>query len=266
MTSTRWEHLITAQPAAATVQALTFRRHWDNSMTTPVLLECSDHREYVVKGLRPDNASPNRNARSIITDAVVARLGRALGAPVPAPMLVDVPEALVKSEPRMHHVAPGPWHGLEYVRRCTGREKVQHVDENREAFARLALLYGWFKAGDHQLIYDNDAPHMVHSVDHGLFLGDGWTVEMLSTLPPPVPDQEICDACWFSAAELREAANGLAEVSDGSIAGAVAAPPSSWGVSWTDRVALAEVLAARRDALVELLVDGDPGARALQRS
>jgi hypothetical protein len=254
VTARRWQRLIAAQPAAATVEATTFRRHWDNSMTTPVLLECSDRRRYVVKGLRPCNGSPIRNARSIVTDAVVARLGRALGAPVPAPMLVGVPEELVNGEPRLEHIAPGVWHGLEFVPNCTNREKVQHVDENRVQFARLALLYGWFSAGDHQLIYDSDAPHSVHSVDHGLFLGDGWTLETLMALQPVVPDPEICDACSFSTGELRQAADALANVSDESIAAAVASPVSSWGVTAAERLALAEVLAARRDALVDVLV------------
>ena len=45
--------------------------------------------------------------------------------------------------------------------------------------ALLAVMYGWFQAGDNQLLYRKTPPELVFSVDHGHFFPGGpeWTVE-----------------------------------------------------------------------------------------
>lgn len=64
----------------------------------PVLLECNDGGSYVVKG--------KQAGRQIVNDQVIAALGRSMGAPVPVPMLVDVPAELIALEPELQQLAP----------------------------------------------------------------------------------------------------------------------------------------------------------------
>jgi hypothetical protein len=257
----QWQRLLDASPSTGTTtHAVTFRKRW-NSMSNPVLVECADHKEYVLKGLQPNHGNPAQLARAIVTEAVVARVAVSLGAPVPAAILVELGSELVQAEPQLQHMAPGACHATELCLNCTERESIGHVAENRQAFARLAVLYGLFVAADHQMIYDVDPPYAVHSVDHGLFIGDTWTIATLLTLPPPAIDAVISSACSFSADELGAAGNHLAAITDEAIASAVAAPPDAWGIAQVERLALAAKLAERRDMLSELLLRDDHGGQ-----
>jgi hypothetical protein len=230
-------------------------------MSNPVLVECANGKEYVLKGLQPSHGNPAQLARALVTEAVVARVALMLMAPVPAAILVELSSELVQAEPQLQHMAPGPCHATELCLNCTERESIGHVAENRQAFARLAVLYGLFVAADHQMIYDVDPPYAVHSVDHGLFIGDTWTIATLLALPAPAIDAVISSGCGFSADELRDAGNHLAALTDEAIASAVASPPDVWGIALVERLALAAKLADRRDILSELLLKDDLGGQ-----
>lgn len=260
-TEDRWRRLIDASPSAGTTtHAVTFRKRW-TSMSNPVLVECANGKEYVLKGLQPSHGNPAQLARALVTEAVVARVALMLMAPVPAAILVELSSELVQAEPQLQHMAPGPCHATELCLNCTERESIGHVAENRQAFARLAVLYGLFVAADHQMIYDVDPPYAVHSVDHGLFIGDTWTIATLLALPAPAIDAVISSGCGFSADELRDAGNHLAALTDEAIASAVASPPDVWGIALVERLALAAKLADRRDILSELLLKDDLGGQ-----
>ena len=260
-TEDRWRRLIDASPSAGTTtHAVTFRKRW-TSMSNPVLVECANGKEYVLKGLQPSHGNPAQLARALVTEAVVARVALMLMAPVPAAILVELSSELVQAEPQLQHMAPGPCHATELCLNCTERESIGHVAENRQAFARLAVLYGLFVAADHQMIYDVDPPYAVHSVDHGLFIGDTWTIATLLALPAPAIDAVISSGCGFSADELRDAGNHLAALTDEAIASAVASPPDVWGIALVERLALAAKLADRRDIISELLLKDDLGGQ-----
>ncbi len=108
--------------------------------------------------------------RMIVTDHIVGRLGHAVSAAVGAPTLVDVPADLIAAEAQMAHMTAGVAHGSRWIPDCS-QGGIEHVvvPENRDRFARLALLYGWVVAADRQFIYQNQDPRLVHSVDHGHF-------------------------------------------------------------------------------------------------
>src|SRR4051794_7290268 len=157
-----WRALIAAKLAQPrrVARAETYLTKWE-SFSMPVLVECDDRQEYVIKG--------RQIGRAVVNEHVVARLGHALGAPVGEPAFVDVPAELIALESELRHIPPGIAHGSPFLRDCSDRLWIEHTGapENRERFARLAVLYGWMHAGDRQLIYANAAPHLVHSVDHG---------------------------------------------------------------------------------------------------
>ncbi len=250
MKSEQWRGLIQAVLSSqlTIIQATTFLKTWGSS-SRPVLLRCRDGRDYVVKG--------RQAGRMIVNDHIVGRLGAGLGAPVGDVALVDLPTTLIKAEPNLQHMSPGVSHATRLIPRVGERESILHVNvpENRMRFALLAVLYGWVLAADHQFLYENQPPHLVHSVDHGHFFpgGPDWTTASLRGAGDPAIDSTLAGACTFTAEEIRPAGEALAQLSDRVVATAVAAPLEDWGLTLEERVALAEYLAVRRDRLAEVL-------------
>lgn len=239
-----WTRLFADASRPAVVTAETFVEAYGTA-SKPVRLICddgADGAEYVVKG--------RQAGRMIVTDQIVGRIGSGLGMPVGSPALVDVPAELIAAEPEMAHLAPGIAHGSEWIPDCA-QGGVEHCADNRERFADLALLYGWALASDHQFIYTTASPRIVYSVDHGHFFAGSttWTTQTLSAAPTAEPDQTICGQCGLTDDELNASRTRIGPVSDELISSAVAAPPDDWGITPEERVAVAEYLALRRDAL-----------------
>jgi hypothetical protein len=188
-----------------------------------------------------------------VNDQVVAALACSMGAPVPMPALVEVPPELIAAQPELQHLAPGVSHGLTWVPGCTERQGLANTNpENNERFARLAALYGWIHAGDHQFIYTNASPHLVHSVDHGHFFPDGpeWTITSLQSAGPADLDPTIHASLSWDDAQRSAVRKGMASMSDEVIANAVSRPPDEWGLSSSERLELASYLSRRRDEVV----------------
>jgi hypothetical protein len=230
-----------------TVRAQTFLQEW-NSFSHPVALSCDDGNVYVVKG--------RQIGHPVITEQVIALLGMALGAPVGEPILVDVPAELIAAEPALAFLQPGIAHGNLFHEGYSNRSEVEHHGElqNRTRFALLAVLYGWAKACDHQLIYRNMPPHLVLSVDHGHFLwgGTAWGEGILAAAPPATVDEIIASTCSLTVAELDTALERLARVLEAHIVAAVATPPDEWGITPSERVALVSYFSRRQQDLLLL--------------
>jgi hypothetical protein len=226
------------------VTAHTFIKKWATA-SQPVLLRCDNDREYVVKGTQA--------GRMVVNDQVVARLGRLAGAPVGVPALVDVPQGLIDAEPEMQHIAAGISHGTEFLVGCSERQSYEHASEvaNQPRFAALAFLFGWMHAGDHQFLYENAHPHLVHSVDHGHFFPNGpnWDSGSLAGAVPPEVDGGIVAGASLSAALIDTARAAFRPAADSAIAASVAAAPPSWGITEDEGEALCSYIANRRDVL-----------------
>lgn len=252
--SADWARLVSeASRSSPVVVARTFRRDW-SSFSRPVLLACNDNREYVVKAPQANHSDPASLLRSLVNDHVVADLGAHLQAPLPRSVLVEIPPELVAIEANMQHLLAGLGHGTELLLDCGDRANIAHITANRERYAALAVLYGWCQASDHQMIFENDPPHLVHSVDHGHFFGGpNWTTATLAGAPTAEPDALIVSTAALTPDELRPAGHRLVAVTNVDLATAVALPPDEWGLLPDERVALARYLAERRDRLVHVL-------------
>lgn len=240
-----WTQLVAqADRVTAAVVAHTYVQKWP-SASQPVKVICDDGREHIVKGAQ--------TGRMAVNDQVVARFGRLAGAPVGEPTLVDVPQALIDAEPEMAHMTTGAGHGTVFISECSERLAYEHAAENanRPRFATLALLFGWIHASDHQFIYENATPRLVHSVDHGHFFPNGpnWDAASLAGAPRPTPDTEIVAGASVSTQDLDTARAGFVLPTNEEIAGVVANIPAAWGLTAPDAAALAAYLATRRDIL-----------------
>jgi hypothetical protein len=224
---------------------MTFLRVW-GSYSRPAAVSCDDGLVYVVKGLQAGGADM---AKPITTEQIIAASGRLVGAPVVDTVLVDVAD-LVAIEPQLAHLQPGLTHGVRFIPDCSDRmwTDYAHIAENRPRFGAIAVMYSWVGASDHQVIYENQHPHLVYTVDHGHFLpgGTNWTVATLQAAPAATGVDPQFGAIGLVEAELRQPASLLRGLQPAEIAGAVALPPDAWGVTLQERVAIADYLERRR--------------------
>jgi len=244
-------HAIGNRPAP--IKAHTYLQSWE-TQSKPVALICDGGEKYVVKALQINRPEMRR---LMVNEQIVARLGELMHAPVPRAAPIEVPAELIAAESKMAQIIPGVSHGLQFVENVSERMAVDHtgVEENRPRFARLAILYGWVGAADHQFVYGKASPYLAHSVDHGNFFPGGmnWTQASLVGAPNAQPDATVTAACNLTAQELNQAINELATIDEHSLACAVALPPDTWGLSMEERLALLEFLIRRRDELLATL-------------
>ena len=221
-----------------------------------MLYRCADQQQYVVKGPQV--------ARTLVTEQVVGALAAAIDAAVPPVRLVDVPAALCEPFIKLG-VRCGLSHGSLFVRDvidadACGRHGAR--GPNRARMARLAILYGWVAASDHQFLFERRSPRTVWSVDHGNFFpgGPDWSIDALLRSDIVAPDPRIVREASLGPAELAKGCLPLRSVGPAVIAQAVAAPVDAWGVSMQERVELAMFLERRRRRMVALF-DATEGGR-----
>lgn len=252
MSDEQWDAWIAAAQAedVPVVDAETVverHRTWSQAVT----LVCDDGNPYVVKAIQPTR--PEVMGRAMTAEQVVARLGLRLSAPIPAVALVNISQELIDiAGYDLQHLSAGLAHGLRLEPLCGGRVPVKAAttDRNKHAYGRLAVLYGWTKADDAQLIQKLDGDGDVFSVDHGHFLpgGPNWTAQKLDEDDSsPEPYGPLLTGAHPQA--LTEAQDAARATDDPAIAAVVGKARSEWGVPRADLVALARYLAARRDTL-----------------
>jgi hypothetical protein len=232
----------------APVRAMTYIRKWETS-SKPVALMCDDGQTYVVKALQNNNPLMGR---VMVTEQVVARIGLLIGAPVSGVALVDVPAALISTQPEMQHLNHGVAHGSKFMAEVTEQMGLEPAHPlNRDRFARLAVLYGWVSASDLQFVYNKVEPRLVHSVDHGHFLvgGPNWTLTSLAQPSIAQLDATVTNACSLTSEEKDNAVRYLFNIDNHAVAEIVSIPPVEWGFADDERVAFLDYLLRRRDQI-----------------
>jgi hypothetical protein len=234
------------------IQAVEFTRAW-RTKSEPVLLECEDGFDYVVKG--------QQAGRQIVNDQLVARLGELLQAPVGKPAIISIPRELIDNEPNLSDFRAGTAHGTRWIENCSDVRCFSASDliatdapDNRSRLVLLAVLYSWTHANDHQFLYKKNPPRLIYSVDHGHFFPNSpnWRVEDLENDTFEGFDA-IFDHCNFNESELAEARERLEAIAESQILQIVAAPPPDWDFTIEERVAMMAYLVKRQQELIEFL-------------
>lgn len=245
----RWKALleVAINKPRQTVKAIDFIEA-KRTKAQPVILECDDSREYVVKG---QNAG-----RQIVNEQIVARLGLLLGAPIPETQIVEIPDELIQLEKNLAHIPAGTAHGSLYLRdtyfdRCliaTGE------DVNRPRLALLAVLYGWVGANDRQYLFTNETPRLIYSIDHGHFFPNSpnWTANDLAIAQNAQLDPAFVSECHFTPPEIDQAITALVNINEGEIVDAVAYPPTEWGITIDERTMMLQYLIKRQFQILAL--------------
>jgi hypothetical protein len=228
------------------------------SASKPQKFKCSDNRLYAVKFKQ----NTHGDGKGIFNEQVATALGQLLGAPVAPVELVRISQGLAdelnaSEDPNKvdFEGQAGLHHGSRWKDNQSGRQQIAHVDENREAFGALDVLFAWGSCqGDQQWIYDNDPPHAVLSTDHSPFFGGlGWDANSLRGTQEAVVQDPVLGQAGLTPEDRKLALDKLAAVGTADIIHAVASPPAEWGVTREERLALAEYLLARKDRVIELL-------------
>lgn len=242
--SEEWRRLLAGAGVAPTRVVAESFDHAYSTASQPRRVKCSDGQYYVVKG--------RIAGKTMVNDQLVGRLGAAMGAPVGDVALVEIPQLLVDADPQMSPVTAGIVHGSRFMREVSNERQnlaPLDLDVNRERFALLAILYGWVGASDHQVLYREQPPKLVFSVDHGHFFPNGpeWTIDhLLHSAASAAPDATVVAQCGLTGGDLLPAAAALAAVTEEVIAGAISALPPDWPFPGHERLAMAQYLDRRR--------------------
>lgn len=227
----------------------------------------SDGSVWVLKGRRPWVNPDLRIHRTLFNDQTVARIGLALGAPVPSSALVRVTDAFIAAHATvLTDHQHGIFHGSAMIDGTVSRFRVwpePSVLANRPRFALMAVLFGWVLGVDHHETVQDDK-NLVWSIDHDLCMGgrrwmaddflrgepaglDEWSFTM-GGQPSPHPTLELHD--------LRGAMSALRRIQPATVAAAVAASPDEWEIERHERILAAKFLWDRR---CQLLAKEDSG-------
>lgn len=219
------------------------------SASQPQKFRCNDGRVYAVKF----KGNPYGNGRAIYTEQVVALLGHLIGVPVAEVELVSVTAELLGALNITIGGVPaqaGIHHGSRWQDGFSDRaDFIRYAEQNREAFGALRVLYSWVHcAGDHQVIYRNEEPHDVLSVDHSCFIADqaGWSVETLRSLQDACQFDQQFDPLGLTEEECSAAVDRLEAITNEEIAHVAATPPDEWGIPPAEREAFAGYVSRRR--------------------
>lgn len=225
-----------------TVIARTFIRTMGTSFSSPVQLKCDDGHSYIVKS--------SSYGLATATEQIVARLAPVISSPVPETRLVSISQSLLDDNKLgMNKFQEGLAHGLRFMPNCTDKSGIEHqnLSINRQKFASLAVLYGWFHlGGDHQFFYDKTT-NEVYSFDHGFFFPNGpnWSEMSLDSYKIVQLDPLITGACTFTQPEIAAAKLPLAIVTSEHVATAIMSPPDDWQITMPMRLKAAEYLMSR---------------------
>lgn len=215
----------------------------------------ADGKRWAVKTRFKPNA--HGGGHGLAAERIAGLAGALIGAPVPCVELMEIDAPFLPTSVDMAG-EPVPPVGLHHASLWRdgygGRAELAYVAENRPALGALHILYLWLPCtGDHQLIYQNDPPHGVLSVDHSCFLpgGPDWTAATLAGGMGVLGDQPFFDAAGLTDADREAALHRLRAVSREQIATLAASVPREWGISVTERIAVAECLEARCQLVIQ---------------
>jgi hypothetical protein len=254
MTEPGWSELVETalNVTRPLLSAVTFYGCPYPSRNQPAVFRCSDGFDYVVK------ARTRVPIRFTVNDAVAAKLGLSMVAPVLDPKIVYVHPDLVTGVPILHDFRPGHCYGTLQDPDLSDRFGVKEANwsYNRPRFAKIAVLWGLLNVeGDHQLQYKKQSPYEVFAIDHeeSIAAGGHWTEALLPGQPTPVCHTWITSQANVTSAELIAVKPFLTSITREGVAKAAAFPPDSWHISTEERVALASFLWDRIQVLLSNL-------------
>ncbi len=191
----------------------------------------SDGQRYWLKPLN------NRQSERVpITEQIVGRVGRLVGAPVCEVCTVRISDELAgESTGRGFQVRSGIAHGSREVPKAVESRRFEHRDrdDNASRYVGYAVLFDWCWGGDAQGLHAAGEDMCFFSHDHGWFLppeGPTWCIASLdANVGLPRPFQHPGFRANHTSATAY--ADRLEKLDRTSLTDELARIPSSWPVS-----------------------------------
>jgi hypothetical protein len=255
LSDTDWAQCIQPRDARPVAVAFTLHKIYGTA-SCPFLVTADDHIDYVIKLPLGD--------RQCASDHVCGLIGNALGAPVGQVRQVEVTTEFLALNPGLSQIVTARGggasigHATVFVPGQYDSRSFEHVraPRNRARFALLAALFGAIKGSDHQFMYGLQQPHDVFCVDYGHCFPDGpnWNEEKLrADTSTATFDSLFVSHCQFTPEELGAALVPYRTLDPvDTIAAAIAAVRSDWGVDLATRLALAQFIHRRWQTLAAL--------------
>lgn len=205
------------------------------SWSSPVRVTGDDSRDYFAKF---PEACPGQDEMSVVTEMVVARAGRLIGAPTCETVVMKVPQELHGEE-----LKPGVTitsdvvHASLALDNCDERRPElpeRGRDDNRRRHVGCYALYDWFMGCDQQWLRDLNDEMATYSHDHGLYLPPvntgHWTDQDLRAnvdTPWPLPDS----TAGLSPTAISEISDALRRVTRNDLRELLSGVPVDWAVT-----------------------------------
>ncbi len=205
------------------------------SWSSPVRATGDDARDYFAKFPELCPNPPDR--MSVVTEMVVARAGRLIGAPTCETVVMRVPAEIQGELLKGVAITSSFVHASVALDNCDEKRPQlpdRGHDDNRRRHTTLYALYDWFMGWDQQWLRDLDDDLAVYSHDHGLYLppvGSGYWTEgdLQSNVDTawPLPD----DAMGLLPAAISETADALRAVTRADLQSLLMQVPPTWPVT-----------------------------------
>lgn len=247
-------------------EAVSFVSRGGSGGTHPLLLRIADGRVAHVKFQHNPQST-----RSLVSDWIGTLIGRALGAPVPDPVLVHVPREQLVRIPYLtkYRWQPGLQFGTIYL--PNARPLTREVLGNLSNLADLplcALLESWLYNRDvkfaHLLQVPMDQKHRLVITDHGFIFPHGpqWSVRDLRDYRDDFPLAKPLTTLALEVPQPWDFASALSKIQSmpaSAIADIVNAVPAEWSLAPHKQSALIHFLIYRQHEL-------DRAARSLEKA
>lgn len=205
------------------------------SWSSPVRVTGDDSRDYFAKF---PEACPGPDQMSVVTEMLVARAGRMIGAPTCETVVLKVPSELHGDE-----LKPGVAIRSSFVHASLALDNCDEQrpglpprarDDNRARHVGCYAIYDWFMGCDQQWLQDLNDDMATYSHDHGLYLPPvntgHWTENDLQSnvdKPWPLPDS----AAGLLPAAISQVADALRSVTREDLRQLLNGVPASWPVT-----------------------------------
>jgi hypothetical protein len=205
-----------------------------NTWSSPLKVTGDDNRVYFAKF--PELCTGPEKL-SVVTEMVVARAGRLIGASTCETVIMRVPPDF-QGEPLKNGItiSSGVVHASVAIKNCNEVKAdlpERAADDNRRRHVGLCALYDWCMGQDQQWLLDVDDSNATYSHDHGHYLpggGGSWSIDALVAnvdQAHPAPG----DLTGLSQAAITETASALRAVDRDSLRALLQAAPLSWAVT-----------------------------------
>lgn len=246
---------------AAEVTIDTILHPGTNGGSGAFLARCDDGERYWIKSMQNGHGP-----RVPITEQVVARVGKLIGAPTCEVRTATISSELVGWQPRCGQpLEQGIAHASRAVERCFEVRALESrsKDENSLRHLRIMALHDWCWGGDQQWLMHTADDSAFYSHDHGYFLppeGPTWSESTL--LAAASEPHELADSGnGISKEQVQSVALLLKSVTRGQIAAALRFVPASWPVSDDELECLGYFLEVRAPDVADRLEQRFRGAR-----